>query len=296
MYYSQLRAFHAVAQHGGFSKAANKLNLTQPAISDQVRKLEDLFDVVLFDRRKRAVRPTELGERLFEITRRMFDIEGQAIELLTESRALKVGHINIAADSPVYAARLIGAFRQKHPGITVSLHVCNSEAALQALFDYDADAAVISPEPIDDRLLRITLSVDSIIAFVHPGNPLARNTSIDLQELSRAPVILRETGSHTRRTIEEEAARIGIRINVVMEADSREAIREAAFAGVGVGVLSKPEFGDDKRLSVLSINGCERQMPESLVCLKDRARHRLVDAFWTVGKEFVGLDAHAQGR
>ncbi len=288
MYYSQLRAFHAVAQHGGFSKAANKLNLTQPAISDQVRKLEDLFDVVLFDRRKRAVRPTELGERLFEITRRMFDIEGQAIELLTESRALKVGHINIAADSPVYAARLIGAFRRKHPGITVSLHVCNSEAALQALFDYDADAAVISPEPIDDRLLRITLSVDSIIAFVHPDNPLANKPSIDLKDLALAPVILRETGSHTRRTIEEEAARNGIRINVVMEADSREAIREAAFEGVGVGVLSRPEFGEDKRLSVLAINGCERQLPESLVCLKDRAHHRLVDAFWSVGREFVG--------
>ena len=91
MSYSQLRAFHAVAVHGGFSKAAAKLNLTQPAISDQVRKLEERFDVVLFDRRKRTVRVTDLGRRLLEVTRRMFEMESEALELLTESRALRTG-------------------------------------------------------------------------------------------------------------------------------------------------------------------------------------------------------------
>lgn len=290
MYYSQLRAFHAVAQHGGFSNAAAKLNLTQPAISDQVRKLEERFDVTLFDRNRRAVRPTDLGERLFAITRRMFDMEAEAVELLTESRTLNVGHINVSADSPNHSTRLIERFRRQYPGITVSLHICNSEHALQRLVDYDADVAIISHEPEDTRLETRTLSEDDIIAFVRPDDPLAARGWIGMKELSRHPVIMREEGSNTRRTIEAEAHRLGLTINMVMEVNSREAIREAAVSGLGIGVLSRPEFSDDRRLAALDIRDCKRTVPEAMVCLKERAHLRLVKAFWSVADEDAPLE------
>eukprot|EP01133_Synstelium_polycarpum_P030683 gene30683-38234_t len=89
MRYVQLRAFHHVAIYGGFSRAAEMLFLTQPAISDQVRKLEEEYDILLFNRNKKQVTLTEAGQRLLEITHRMFDTEQQALELLSESRALR---------------------------------------------------------------------------------------------------------------------------------------------------------------------------------------------------------------
>ena len=287
MSYSQLRAFHAVAIHGGFSKAAAKLNLTQPAISDQVRKLEERFDVVLFDRRKRMVRPTDLGGRLLEVTRRMFEMESEAVELLTESRALRTGRINVAADSPTYAVQLISAFRDTHPGISISLGIFNSEDVLQRLFDYDADVGLLAETPVDTRLKSMTLSSDPIIAFVDPDNPLAEQDSTTLAKLAELPVIMRESGSNTRRIIEAEAARLGIELNVVMESNSREAMREAALAGVGVGILSLPEFGKDERLIPLTLSDCDSVLSESVVCLEARAHLRLVDAFWQSARSVI---------
>jgi aminoethylphosphonate catabolism LysR family transcriptional regulator len=283
MYHSQLRAFHAVAVHGGFSKAAAKLNLTQPAISDQVRKLEDRFDVLLFDRRRRAVRPTDLGLRLLEITRRMFEMEGEAVELLTESQVLRTGHLNIAADGPIYVVRLIGAFRKAFPGISISLRICNSGDVLQRLVDYDADIGVLAEVPADTRLKTMQLSQDPVIAFVGREHPWAHRTSarITMAELAGSPLVMREEGSLTRLLIEEEAARFGARLDMVMVANSREAIREAVVAGIGVGVLTLPEFGDDDRLVPLTISDCRRRLTESVVCLAERAHLRLVDVFWT---------------
>ena len=290
MSYSQLRAFHAVATYGGFSKAAAKLNLTQPAISDQVRKLEERFDVLLFDRRKRLVRTTDLGERLLEITRRMFEMEDEALELLSESQALRTGSIHVAADSPAYAVRLIRAFREEYPGISISLGVCNSEDVLQRLLSYDADIGLLAQAPRDARLKTMSLSGDPIIAFVSRDHPLACKKQISLSTLAEMPVIMREPGSNTRRIVEQEAARVGSQFNIVMETNSREAMRDSALAGIGVGILSKPEFGEDERLVPLELSDCKKRLSESVVCLKERAHLRMVNAFWQTAKAVLASD------
>ena len=294
MNYSQLRAFHAVATYGGFSKAAAKLNLTQPAISDQVRKLEERFDVLLFDRRKRLVRTTDLGERLLKITRRMFEMEDEALELLSESQALRTGSIHVAADSPAYAVKLIRAFRNDYPGISISLGICNSEDVLHRLLGYDADIGLLAQPPRDTRLKTMSLSRDPagdpIIAFVRKDHPLADKRKISLSELAEMPVIMREPGSNTRRIVEQEAARIGSAFNVVMESNSREAMRDSALAGIGAGILSKPEFGEDERLAPLELSDCDKRLSESVVCLKERAHLRMVDAFWQTAKAVMASD------
>lgn len=290
MSYSQLRAFHAVATYGGFSKAAAKLNLTQPAISDQVRKLEERFDVLLFDRRKRLVRTTDLGARLLEITRRMFEMEDEALELLSESQALRTGSIHVAADSPAYAVKLIRAFRTEYPGISISLGVCNSEDVLHRLLNYDADIGLLAQAPRDARLKTMSLSGDPIIAFVSRDHPLADKKQISLSTLAEMPVIMREPGSNTRRIVEQEAARIGSEFNVVMETNSREAMRDSALAGIGVGILSKPEFGEDERLVPLELSDCKKRLSESVVCLKERAHLRMVNAFWQTAKAVLASE------
>ena len=152
MRYVQLRAFHYVAICGGFSRAADALFLTQPAISDQVRKLEEEYDVLLFNRHKKQVLLTEQGKKLLEITNRMFDNEQQALDMLSESRALRSGHLRIVADAAHHLLHILGRFREKYPGIHVTVHAGNTETVISSLFAYEADLGVLGEIPQGARI------------------------------------------------------------------------------------------------------------------------------------------------
>ncbi|WP_420549064.1 LysR substrate-binding domain-containing protein [Curvivirga sp.] len=287
MYYAQFRAFHAVATYGGFSKAANELGLTQPAISDQVRKLEERFGILLFNRHKRLVTPTELGQALFEITKRQFEYEKQAIELLSESQKLRVGHLNITADSPLHIIQTVGDFRRKHPGVSVSLKVANSQNALYQIFDFTADVAVLAEPPGDDRLEFIPLRSDPLVAFVENSHPLAQYDSITLDHLREEALVFREGGSRTIQTIKQEFADKGITPKVVMDVDGLEALKDAVAAGIGVGFVTQPEFGYDRRLKAIPIDDCTRLLTESVVCMKDRAHLGAIKAFMQATRDYI---------
>jgi len=287
MHYVQLRAFHAVATYGGFSKAANQLCLTQPAISDQVRKLEEYFGVLLFHRHKRTVRPTELGEQLMTITRRMFAVESEAIQLLSESKMLRTGFLNIAADAPLHVIKMISEFRTEFPGIEISLKRGNSDTVLKQLHDYSADIGVVATRPIDDTVAIVPLRRDPIVCFVPNDHPWAQRSSIRAKDLTEQPLVLREKGSTTRKRVEEMFMGKNIKAKVVMIAEGREANREAVAAGIGIGIVSGPEFGHDSRLTALPISDTKMEMEEYLVYLKERKHLRLIDAFLKTVDEHI---------
>ncbi|MCY1411155.1 HTH-type transcriptional activator CmpR [compost metagenome] len=285
--HAQLKAFHAVALHGSFTRAAERLFLTQPAVSDQVRKLEERYGVLLFHRNKRSVRLTELGERLLAVTQRLFVIEAEVQELLAASSALQTGNLTLAVDAAVHLLPQIARFCQQHPGIRVRIETGNTDESLQALFDYQADLALLGREVEDERLLSITLRSDPIVAFVASSHPWAGRESIRLADLDDAPLVLREQGSVTRQTLEEEMQRAGLRIRPAIEVEGREAAREAVVAGIGVGVVSAAEFGSDSRVHALPIVDCQRRMSETLVCLREQSSRRIVSTFLDVVREGV---------
>lgn len=279
MYHSQLRAFHAVATQGGFSKAAAFLGLTQPAISDQVKKLEQRFNVLLFHRHKRAVRLTELGTQLLEITQYKFELEKQAVDLLSAHQKLEEGIINIASDSPLHGISLIGQFRKKYDGMSVSLHMGNAQEILNGLVDFSYDIGIVADMNPDERFFSYTLCKDPLVAFVSKHHPWAERQSVTLKDLSEARLILREKGSRTRNHVEEEFTKAGLELDIAMEVQGREAAREAVAAEIGVGIVSKPEFGHDSRLVALKLLDCDARMTESVVCLKEKTAVRSVKAF-----------------
>ena len=280
MYYYQLRAFHAVATYGGFSKAARKLNISQPAISDQVRKLEGWFNIRLFERKRRSVVPTELGLRLFELTKRMFELENEAVELLSESEALRTGSLRMAADAPLHSVNLIGAFRDAYPGISLKFSIGNADDVLSWLYDFNADVAVLVDVPDDPRLQSMPLRTDPLVAFVSKSHKWAKRRTITLKELCSEPLVMREQGSKTRLTFEQELDEKQISIEIALEAEGRAAAREAVAAGIGAGVVSKADFGFDSRLTAITLSDSNASMTENLVCLKERAKLRTVAAFW----------------
>ena len=283
--HAQLKAFHAVAVHGSFTRAAERLFLSQPAISDQVRKLEERFGVLLFHRNKRSVRLTDLGERLLSITQRLFVVQAEAQELLQDSQALQTGSLVLAVDAPVHVLPQIARFCERYPGISVKIETGNTDESLARLFNYQADLALLGREVSDDRLLSLRLRSDPMVAFVARTHPWAGRSSICLSDLEDTPLVLREIGSVTRQTLEEEMSQAGLRMRAAIQVEGREAAREAVVVGIGVGVVSAAEFGSDSRVIALPITDCKRRLSETLVCLQEQSSRRVVATFLDIVRE-----------
>ena len=287
MRYVQLRAFHHVAICGGISRAAEALHLTQPAISDQVRKLEEEYDVILFNRHKKQVSLTRPGQQLLEITRRMFDVEKQALELLTESRALRAESLRVVADSAHHMLHILGRFRARYPGVAMVVSSGNSETVIAQLYDYEAEVGILGEMPESRDFETIKLSSTPLIAFANKAHPLARHKAITLAELAEQMLVLRERGSKTRQSIEAAARGRGLVLKPAIEAEGREAVREIVATGGGVGVVSAAEFGQDLRLVPIRLSDCEVLMDEALVCLRERAGGKVISAFFETAREIA---------
>lgn len=281
MRHTQLRAFHNVALSGGFSRAAGVLHLSQPAISEQVRGLETTYDISLFDRSHRSVRLTADGERLFEITKRLFDAQEAAREMLTERQSERAGTLRIHADSPHHILHILKLFRATHPKVSIQLRTGNSTAILSALKGYEADIAVIGEMPNERAFDKVALGASPLVAFARIGGPLDGLSTIPLQRLLMLPLVLREPGSKTRSKVEQAAGKLPIAI----EAEGREAVREIVAAGGGVGIVSKAEYVADPRLTSAQITDPELTMEETVLCLRERSENRLISAFMGFARE-----------
>jgi aminoethylphosphonate catabolism LysR family transcriptional regulator len=241
--------------------------------------------VLLFHRNKRSVRLTDLGERLLAITQRLFVIEAEAQELLQDSQALQTGSLILAVDAPVHVLPQIARFCERYPGISVKIETGNTDESLFRLFNYQADLALLGRDVSDERLISLPLRNDPMVAFVSRHHPWADRESICLADLDDTPLVLREIGSVTRQTLEEEMARAGFRIRPAIQVEGREAAREAVVVGIGVGVVSAAEFGADSRVCALPITDCTRRLTETLVCLREQSSRRVVATFLAMVRE-----------
>jgi len=273
--YAQLRAFHFVATHGGFSRAAEVLCLTQPAISDQVRKLEAAYDILLFDRHKRQVKLTAKGVALQKITNRMFDAEAQALDYLNETRALEVGTLRLLVDSAYHITPVLRAFQARYPAIKIALSVGNSEAVTKALQNYTADIGVLGELPEVSEFKVLPIGETPLIAFAAKAGAYGAKTQMSYAELAKAPLVMRENGSKTRQKLEAAAGLLP----AMIVAEGREAVREIVAAGNGIGFVSTAEFGQDERLHPINLPDPQPMMRESLICIKARRERRLIAAF-----------------
>lgn len=285
--HAQLRAFHAVAGAGGFTRAAAALGVTQPTLSGQVAALEEAYGVRLFERRGRGIELTDLGRGLFDITRRLFGQEAEAEQLLAAARGLMSGLLRVGADAPYHVIPLLATFHRRHPGIRLSLSFGNSERVLQELLDRRSDVAVLPDIRADARLHALPFRSDRLVVFVARDHAWAARRSLRLAEIDGQRLVLREPGSMTRAVFERAMAEAGIEPGEVLEIGSREAVREAVAAGLGIGVVFESEFGHDPRLHRLELRDAKLQAVEYAACLQERRPVRVVRAFFDLLQEVV---------
>ncbi len=279
MRHSQLRAFHHVALQGGFSRAAEALFLTQPAVSEQVRKLEQDHDLLLFQRERKQVSLTPQGEQLFRFTKQYFEIEKQIEDYLSESGAAIEGELRIIADAAHHVTGFLGPFRKMHPNVTILVRSGNTNEILEELRSYNAEIGIVgSPSPIKDMNV-FNLGSADIIAFCAHGVIPDTTETLDFAALQNFPLILREVGSKTRQKLEDEARKRGLTLKPAIVAEGREAVRELVASGAGIGFVSEAEYSHDDRLRQIGLRDVDLQMGESMIYLSQRHEVKVIRAF-----------------
>jgi aminoethylphosphonate catabolism LysR family transcriptional regulator len=284
---TQLKAFHAVARQGSFTRAARAEGLSQPNLSGQVKALEEAYGVRLFERRGRGVELSELGRRLYAITDRLYALEDEAQALLAGSKALTIGHLRIAADNAIHAMPIMAELKRRHAGVSLSMAIGNSEAVLRQLADYHADVGVTAKRPSEPRYHAIPYRRDRLIVFVPRAHPLAGRATLAVRELEGVDMVLREPGSVTRAVFERAMAEAGVRVGAIMDIDGREAVREAVGSGLGIGAAFAREFVPDDRFVAIPVPDAAFDVGEYVVCLEERLRLTAVRAFMRIAQEMA---------
>jgi len=285
MRHIQLRAFHTVAREGSFSRAAEALHVTQPAVTLHVQALEETYGLSLFNRARGGATLTGDGAALFELTTRMFAEEAEIAEYLGGMSALKHGHLDIAADGPHVALDIVAEYRTRHPGVDVRMKLGNAHDTLEDVMHQRVDAGVLANPPDDDRLHVVEVLRQNMVCVIAATHPWAARSDVALADLAGQPVILRERGSNTRSILEAALKKQKIAIVPVMELGSREAVREACAHGLGFGFMQEREAAGDGRVCALPIRDLRGTNLVTLVCLKRHAKRRTIDALIRVARD-----------
>lgn len=239
--FRQLKVFAAVAKHLSFTRAAEELCLTQPAVSMQVKQLENQLDVPLFEHLGKRIYLTEAGEEVYHYARAIAQQLDEMETVLANLKGVERGRLKLAVASTAnyMAPALLGNFCRRFPGVTVSLDVTNREGLLQKLTDNEADLVIMGQPPSEMDLEAAAFMENPLVIVAPPGHPLAHERNIPLKKLEREVFLVRESGSGTRNAQERFFNQHDIHITPGMEVSSNEAIKQAVQAGLGLGLLSQ---------------------------------------------------------
>jgi LysR family transcriptional regulator, low CO2-responsive transcriptional regulator len=291
-----LKAFHAVAVAGSFTRAASAIGLSQPTLSSQVALLEAQHAVSLFDRKRRGVTLTPTGKRLLDVTSRIFSAEEEALDLLRGARSIQSGHLRIAADNASHVMPVLARLRATNPGLTFSMTIDNSTNILQRLLDYETDLGVMARLTSDPRIFSLRLKRDRLILFVPANHALAGRGSVAIAELQGCDIVIREPGSVTREVFEASLTHAGIKPGRLVEVQSREAVRETVSAGFGIGVIFESELGGDPAFRPVIVRDVDLGVAEYVACLENRRRLANIKGFLDIVQDLVSGDGIPAGQ
>lgn len=281
----RLQVFHTVARMLSFTKAADVLHMTQPAVTFQVRQLEEHFNTRLFDRTHNRISLTEAGKQVYGFADRIFELysemEGSVRELTGDiSGVLMLGASTTIAEYMLPS--LLGDFKKMFPDVVIRLRVANSDGIVSMVEDNEIDLGVVEA-PVTNKNLAVELCrVDQLVAVVPPDHKLAERETVNASDLIEYPYIEREEGSGTRGVLMEYLRAAGLSTNsldVIMELGSPEAIKGAVETGMGISVLSRTTISKELELGTLVAIDLDPPLerPFSFVHQKQKFRVRAME-------------------
>ncbi len=281
----RLQVFHTVARLMSFTKAAEALHMTQPAVTFQVRQLEEQFNTRLFDRGRHRISLTDAGNRVFEYADRIFALYAEMEQGVRELTGDLSGSLTIGASTTIaeyMLPTLLGDFKTRYPEIAIHLKVSNSEGIVSLVERNAIDLGVVESPVANRNLVVETCRQDELVAIVPPGHDLARLGPVGCRRVLDYPFICREEGSGTREVINDyfEAMLGGSGgLKVTMELGSPEAVKGAVEAGMGVSIVSKATVQKELKLGSLVALRLEPPLfrPFSFVHRKHKFRIRVIE-------------------
>lgn len=237
----QLKVFEAVARHQSYTRASRALFLTQPAVSMQVKQLENQLGIALFEQVGKRIHLTSAGSEVLGYAKAINQQLDELESVLTGLKGLRGGKlkISVATTANYVAPTLVGAFSRRHPEVAVSYDVTNREALLRQLSDNTVDLVIMGQPPEGRDLEAGAFLENPLVVVAAPNHPLAGKKRISVDALQDETFLVRESGSGTRSAMERFFKEHKLRLNTGMEVGSNEAIKQSVQAGMGLSILSK---------------------------------------------------------
>lgn len=281
----QLQIFSVAASHLSFARAAEQLHLTHAAISLQIKQLEEVAGIELFERIGKRVFLTEAGEVMLDYARQILNSLKEADEALSAIKGLRGGRIAVAVTSTAeyFAPGLLAAFRQQHPDVGIRLLIDNRESVSQLLSRNEVDVAIMGRPPADFDAAAEAFAPHPLVIIAAADHPLAKKKQVRATELAGETLIVRESGSGTRSAMEGYLSDHGVELPIGMEMGSNEAIKQAVVAGLGISFISLHTLGlelQNKRLAVLKVEGTPVMRRWHIVRHRSKRLTPALGAFW----------------
>jgi DNA-binding transcriptional LysR family regulator len=284
----QLAAFCAVVERKSFSQAAERLGVTQPAVSLQVRALEDRLGRQLLDRSGRRVEPTEAGQRLYRRAQRLLQLEEQLLEdVAAGDSGPLTGTLALGASTGPGAhlvPLLLCEFQREHPELRVALSIWDTYGVIERVAEREVELGVVGAQRRNRALVFEPLARDEIVLAVPPGHPAAGG-EMSVEDLRAETLVVMQEGAGVRQVVEEELRRAGLRVRSLepkLELGLQESVKSAVAAGYGVTFISRTAVEGELAAGTLAaarVAGIEPSRQLYVVRAKSRPTSRAADAF-----------------
>jgi len=297
----RLQVFHTVARLLSFTKAAETLHMTQPAVTFQVRQLEEHFNTRLFDRTHNRISLTDAGGKVYEYADRIFELYAEMENSVREMTGEISGALTIGASTTIaeyMLPTLLGDFKEKYPEVVIHLKVSNSEGIVSMVENNTIDLGVVESPVGNKNLVVETCKRDKLVGIVPPAHPLSGATCVSFGKLLEFPFICREEGSGTREVINDYLDHLtdcSASLKIAMELGSPEAVKGAVEAGMGVSVVSRATIQKELRLGTLVALDLDPPLdrPFSFVHQKQKFRLRVMEELLEFARSYC--DERAAG-
>ena len=289
----RLQVFHTVARLLSFTKAAETLHMTQPAVTFQIRQLEEYFNTRLFDRTHNRISLTAAGERVYEYADKIISLYNEMDNRVRELTGDVSGVLIIGASTTIaeyVLPNLLGDFKQRCPSINIRLSVSNSLGVVHMVENNSVDVGVVE-SPITNKNLAVEVCWrDKLVFICPPGHPLAGRSGVTVEELAELPFVCREEGSGTREFIRAYLEENGVQLHdlhVSLEVGSPEAVKGAVEAGLGVSIVSEATVTKEIKLGTLVALSMDPPLyrPFSIVYQRQKFRLRAMEEFMDFAHE-----------
>ncbi|HET9230541.1 MAG TPA: LysR substrate-binding domain-containing protein [Vitreimonas sp.] len=280
----QMRVFTAVARYGSFTRAARELHLTQPAVSQQIKLLEQEAGLPLFEHIGRTIHVTAAGEELLRYATQVTELLREAGETLAAMRGLKRGVLKLGAVSTAkyFAPSLLSAFAPAYPDVTIRFAVGNREEVIKLLAANEIDLVIMGRPPRELATVAAPFAKHPLVIIASPDHPLAHKRRIAVKQLANENFVIREEGSGTRAAMGHFFKAHGAAYRTSMEVTSNETIKQAVMAGMGLSFISMHTVMLERatgKLVTLNVSGLPVVRDWYVIHLRDKKLSPIAEAF-----------------